>query len=169
MATNKDKCTHHNYFDLLTADAYYKPILIINTKHDKDYVSKVVNDLSLRQYLLLVKPHLPTLINKHKNESNKWGIQLIMQICFIDPNERPTHSLNLFNCSKEIKPIGKSYIYEVSSNVEEIKFDTDTNEITYQLVKTLIYNYEGMKETSDNEHDFVFNYIGSFSFHVYKI
>ena len=180
MATNKDKRTHHNYLDLLTDDAYYKPILITNTKHDKYHVSKVVSDLSVRQFIvnkvvndlyvnLLVVPHLPALINEHKNESNEWSIQLIIQICFIDSNERPTHPPNLFNCSKEIKPIGKSYIHEVSSNVEEIKFDTDTNEITYQLAKTLIYNYEGMKETSDNEHDLVFNYICSFSCHVYKM
>ena len=169
MATNKDKYAHHDYLDLLTDDNYQKPTLITNTKYDKYYVSKVGNDLSVRQYLLLVVPHLPALINEHKNESNEWSIQLIMQICFIDSNERPTHPPNLFNCSKEIKPIGKSYIHEVSSNVEEIKFDTDTNEITYQLAKTLIYNYEGMKETSDNEHDLVFNYICSFSRHVYKI
>ena len=52
----------------------------------------------------------------------------------------------------------------MSSNAEEIKSDTDTNEITYQLVKTLIYNYEDMIETSDNEHNLVFNYICSFSY-----
>ena len=65
MATNKDKCTHHNYLDLLTDDAYYKLILITNTEHDKYYVSKVVNDLCVRQYLSLGEPHLPTLINEH--------------------------------------------------------------------------------------------------------
>ena len=93
-----------------------------------------------------------------------------MQICFIDPNERKTHPPNLFNCSKEIKPIGKSYNYEVSSNVEEIKFDTEiTNEITDQLLKTLLSNYEDMIETSGNAHDLVFNYIYSFSCHLYKI
>ena len=160
MATNKDKYTHHNYLDLFTDDDYYKPTLITNTQYDKYYVSKVDKDLCVRQYLLLVVPHLPTLRNEHKNESNKWSIQLIMQICFIDPNKRPTHP---------IKPIGKSYIYEVSSNVKEIKCDTDTNAITYQLVKTLICNYESMRETSDNEHDLVFNYICSFSCHAYKI
>ena len=92
-----------------------------------------------------------------------------MQICLIDPNERPIHPPNLFYCSKEIKPIGKSHIFKVSSNIQEINFDTDTDEITYPLVKTLIDNYESMKETSDNEYDFVFNYICSFSCHVYKL
>ena len=90
MATDEDKYTHHNYLDLLTDDDYYKPTLITNTKHDKYCVGKVGNDLSVRQYLLLVVPHLPTLINEHKNGSNKWGIQLIKQICFIDRNERAT-------------------------------------------------------------------------------
>ena len=99
----------------------------------------------------------------------EWVIQLIMQICFIDPNEGPTHPPNFFNCSKEIKPIGKSYIYELSSNVEEIKFDIDTNEVTYQLVKTLLHCYEDMIETLDNEQDLVFYYICSFACHVYKI
>ena len=169
MATNKDKYTHHNYLDLLTDDDYYKPTLITNTKFDKYYVGKVENDLSVRQCLLLVVPQLPALINEHKNESNQWGIQLVLQIYFTDPNERTTHPPNLFNCSEEIRPIEKRYIYEVSSNVEEIKFDTDTNEITYQLVKALIYNYQGVKETSDNEHDLVFDFICSFSCHVYKM
>ena len=169
IATNKDKYTHHNYLHLLTDDTYYKSTLITNSKYDKYYVSKVGNDLSVRQYLLLLVPHLPTLINEHKNESNEWGIQLIMQICFIDANERPTHPPNLFHCSKEIKPIGKSYIYEVSSTVEKIKFDTDSNEVTYQLVKTLLSDYEETKEASDNEHDLVFNYICSFFCHAYKI
>ena len=168
MATNKVKYTHQDYLDLLTDDDYYKPTLITNTKYDKYYVSKVGNDLSVRQYLLLLVPHLPTLINEHKNESNEWGIQVIMQTCFIDPNERQICPPNFFNCSKEIKPIGKSYIYEVSSNVEEIKFDTDTNEVTYQLVKTLLHCYEDMIETLDNEHDLVFYYICSFTCHVYK-
>ena len=117
MATNKDTYNHHNYYDLLKDDAYHKPTSITNTKHDKYYVGKVGNDLSVRQYLSLAAPHLPTLINEHKNEFNKWGMQLLMQICFIDPNESPIHPPNLLHSSKEIKPIGKSYIYEVSSNV----------------------------------------------------
>ena len=162
-----DGYTHHDYLDLLTDDDYYKPTLITNTKYDKYYVSKVGNDLSVRQYLLLVVPHLPTLINENKNEPSEWGLQLIMQICFIDPNERQKRTPNFFNCSKEIKPIRKSYIYEVSSNVEEIKFATDTNEVTYELVKTLLHCYEDMKEASDNQHDLVFNC--SFSCHAYKI
>ena len=61
---------------------------------------------------------------------------------------------------KEIKSIGKSYIFEVSSNVEKIKFDTDTNKVTCKLVKTLLVNYEDRKETSDDdEYDLMFNYI----------
>ena len=172
MATNKDKYTHRNYLDLFTDDDYYKPTLITNTKHDKYYVGKVGNDLSVRQYLLLVVPHLPTLINEHKNGSNKWCIQLVKQICFIDPNERanpPPLPPDIFNWCKEIKSIGKSYIYEVSSNVEEIKFETDTNKVTYQLVKIPFNNYEDMIETSGSEDDLVFKYICSLSCHAYKI
>ena len=164
-----DGYTHHDYLDLLTDDDYYKPTLITNTKYDNYYIGKLGNDLSVRQYLLLVVPHLPTLINENKNEPSEWGLQLIMQICFIDPNERQKRTPNFFNCSKEIKPIRKSYIYEVSSNVEEIKFATDTNEVTYELVKTLLHCYEDMKEASDNEHDLVFNYICSFFCHAYKV
>ena len=147
MATDNDKCTHHNYLDLLIDDAYHKPTIITNNRCDKYYTSKIDNDLSVRQYLLLVVSHLPTLVYEHKNESSEWGIHLTMQICFIDPNKKPTHPPNLFNCNREIKPIGKSYIYEVSSNVEEIKLDTDTNEITYQLIQTLLNNYEDVIET----------------------
>ena len=66
--TNKDKCTHHNYLDLLTDDFYHKPKLIKYNRCDKYYKSKLGNEFSVRQYLLLVMPHLPTLINEHKNE-----------------------------------------------------------------------------------------------------
>ena len=71
MATNKDTYNHHNYLALLKDGAYHKPTLIRNTKHHKYYVGKVSNDLSVRQYLLLVAPHLPTLINEHKTQFNK--------------------------------------------------------------------------------------------------
>ena len=71
MATNKDTYTHHNYLDLLTDYAYHEPRLITTAKHDTYYVDKVGNDLTVRQYFLLVVPHLPTLINEHKNEFNK--------------------------------------------------------------------------------------------------
>ena len=159
MTAKQDTNRNHNYLDLLTDDYYYEPRLVTNTKHDKYYVCKVNNDLSVRQYFLLVVPHTPELINEHKNESNEWIIQLIMQICFINPNEIPTR-VKMFNCDKKIKPIGKSYIFEVSSNVEKIKFDTDTNKVTCKLVKTLLVNYEDRKETSDDdEYDLMFNYI----------
>ena len=121
-----------------------------------------------RQYFLLVVPHILELINEHKNESNEWIIQLIMQTCFINPNERPTR-VKMFNCDKKIKPMGKSYIFEVSSNVEKIKFDADTNKVIYQLVKTLLDDHEDKKEISDgDEYDLLFNYIDPFSRHVYK-
>ena len=57
----------------------------------------------------------------------------------------------------------------MSSNVEEIKFETDTNKVTYQLVKIPFNNYEDMIETSGSEDDLVFKYIFSLSCHAYKI
>ena len=99
MTAKQDTNRNHNYLDLLTDDYYYEPRLVTNTKHDKYYVCKVNNDLSVRQYFLLVVPHTPELINEHKNESNEWIIQLIMQICFINPNEKPTR-VKMFNYDK---------------------------------------------------------------------
>ena len=131
MADNKDKYTHHSYYNLLMDDTHYKPTLIRTTKHYKHYVSNVGkdNDLSVTQYLLLIAPHIPTLINRHKNESNKWNIQLIMQICFINPNERSVHPPCLSHCDEEVKPEGMRHIVDVYSDVEEIRSDVETSEI----------------------------------------
>ena len=71
MTAKQDTNRNHSYLDLLTNDYYYKPRLVTDTKHDKYYTSKVDSDLSVKQYFLLVVPHIFELINEHKDESNE--------------------------------------------------------------------------------------------------
>ena len=71
-------------------ESYYKPILLNKPyfqKLCKHYESKVDEDkkLSVKQYLLMIMPHLSNLINEHKDESNEWNT--ILNICreYINP------------------------------------------------------------------------------------
>ena len=50
-------------------DTCHKPILTKISNRDILYESKIVKDkdLSVKQYLLMIVPHLPALINDHKN------------------------------------------------------------------------------------------------------
>lgn len=63
-----------------------------------------------------------------------------MQICFINPNKRPTYPPCLFPCNEEIKPEGMRHIFDVYSDSEEIRSDVETSEIIYKLVKSFLDN-----------------------------
>ena len=72
MAAHQDKqseYTYHDYYDLLMDHTCHKPILTKISNRDMLYESKIVKDkdLSVKQYLLMIVPHLPALINDHKN------------------------------------------------------------------------------------------------------
>lgn len=169
MAAHEDKqseYTYHDYYDLFMDDTYYKPILAKISNRDLLYESKIGKDkdLSVKQYLLMIVPHLPALINDHKNESNKWNIQLTMRTCFINPREIPAYPPCLFYCNEETKPDGKRHIFDVHSDSEEIRSDVETSKIIYGLVKYLLDNYKKKKD----ECNLVFNYVLFIFYYVYR-
>ena len=72
MAAHEDKQSeypHHDYYGLLIDDTYNKLELIKTSKQNKQYEIKVSKDkdLSMKYFLLMIVPHLPALINDHKN------------------------------------------------------------------------------------------------------
>ena len=95
LVSNKKEELNINDYRNLTDDddydeSYYKPILLNKPyfqKLCKHYESKVDEDkkLSVKQYLLMIMPHLSNLINEHKDESNEWNT--ILNICreYINP------------------------------------------------------------------------------------
>ena len=96
LVSNKKEELYINDYRNLMGDgddyveSYYKPILLNKSYFKnlcKHYESKVDEDnkLSVKQYLLMIMPHLSNLINEHKDESNEWNT--ILNICreYINP------------------------------------------------------------------------------------
>ena len=82
---NKEEYTHldcYNLFNNFDEGNDYKPAVNINPQKNnyKYYESKVDKDkkLSIKQYLLMIIPHLFDLINDHRDEIGEWSIQLNM-------------------------------------------------------------------------------------------
>ena len=120
---NKSKYTRTDYYNLFADDTQYKPALIENTSNHKHYESKVFKEknLSVKQCLLMIVPHISAFINGHKDETEEWKIQLTMRINFVNPRIAP---LSLFS-------------YANSDN-EEIKSGAETNEIVYKLCASFL-------------------------------
>ena len=73
-------------FNEITKENYYEPIEIKSTFDGNyiEYESRGDNDdnLSLQQYLNIIRPYLRDMIDNHKAHS-EWKIQLVMKINFI--------------------------------------------------------------------------------------
>ena len=75
-------------------DEYYKPILVESSfkENYKYYKSRGDKDkqLSMEQYLDMIKPYLSDLINENKAieiSSNEWKIQINIHINFVSSND----------------------------------------------------------------------------------
>lgn len=149
---NKSKYTHTDYYNLLIDD-YYKPTLIESRSRCQHCESKVDKDknLSLKQYLLMIVPHLPALINEHENESNEWRIQLKLHMCISNIGER------------------QFYPFCLNTNDEEIRSDVQTNEIVYKLLSLIVNKYQEKKEESRHKRNSLFESISLFSYHICKV
>ena len=88
---NKSKYTRADYYNLFADDTQYKPALIENTSNHKHFEGKVDKEknLSVKHYLLMIVPHISTLINDHRDEIEEWKIQLTMRINFVNPRIVP--------------------------------------------------------------------------------
>ena len=150
--TRLDCC---NLFNDLDDDSYYKPILNINPNKEnyKHYVSKVDKDkkLSMKQYLLMIIPHLFDSMNDHRDEISGWSIHLNMCIHFT--NHASTALL---------------YAHHIKSDTEEIRSDSETNKILNMLFKSFMSNYHVKKEILRKESNLIFNHIVSLSYCIYR-
>ena len=71
-------------------DDYYKPMKYINLNNNDAnydyYESKTNKNMKVKQYLLLIKPHLSDLIDNYRCKMNKCSIQLSMSVKFLISN-----------------------------------------------------------------------------------
>ena len=143
-----------NLFNRINEEEYYKPI---KTKHafDDDYMeyeSRVDKDnLSLEQYLNIIRPYLRDMIDNHKAEG-EWKIQLVMKIIFVS-------SLDV----NEIRTM------HTKSNNIEIASGFETNNIINELFRSLIKRYQENVETKMRGSEFVFYSVDLLYYILHKI
>ena len=130
---------------------YYKPIKTNNTFNDNyiEYKSNGDTDknLSLEEFLDMIKPYLSNIINNHK----KWKIQLTMPINFIS--------------SKDLK--GTRTMHTKSDNIK-IMTGSETNDIIKELFKSL-QKYQERLEEAMRKSEFIFDSVDLLYYHLNNI
>ena len=133
-------------------DDYYKPVKYINLNNNDAnydyYESKTNKNMKVKQYLLLIKPHLSDLIDNYRCKMNKCSIQLSMSVNFL-----------ISNFTKDTR------VFDLTTNFEEFDFYDDTNNIITSLITSLINNYKNKKA----EYGLIFNHISLFSYYAHRI
>ena len=134
----------------------------INGSNESDYIPTLIKttfvnsheyceidgnkDLSLKKYLDTIILPLSNLINKKKNDSNKYKIQLGIGINFI-----------CIDGTEEI------FTFYVRSNSEKIKSDSNTSKIIGKLIKSSLDNYH---QILIDKHNYVFYNILLLGIHI---
>ena len=113
---NITKPNDYNYFPRLV-----KTTSINNHEY---YEIKGDKDLSLKRYLDTIITPLTNLINKKKNDSKKYKIQLRIGINFIS-----------IDGTEDI------YTLYVLGNIKKFKSDSDTSKIITKLIKSSLNNF----------------------------
>ena len=143
-----------NLFNKINED-YYKPIKTNRTFNDNymEYESRGDKDrnLSLEDYLNIIRPFLKDMINNHKNYG-EWKIQLIMRINFIS-------SLD----TDEFRTMDRK-----SDNIE-IMNGIETNDIINELFKSFLRRYQEGLETKMKGSEFVFENVDLLYYKLHKI
>ena len=133
-------------------DDYYKPVKYINLNNNDAnydyYESKTNKNMKVKQYLLLIKPHLSDLIDNYRCKMNKCSIQLSMSVNFLISNL-----------------IRNTRVFNLTTNFEEFDFYGNTNNIITSLITSLINNYKNKKA----EYGLIFNHISLFSYYAHRI
>ena len=142
-------------FNEITKEDYYEPIEI-KSAFDSNYIeyeSKGDNNdnLSLEEYLNIIRPYLRDMIDNHKAHS-EWKIQLVMKINFIS-------SLG----TDEFREM-----HTKSDNIE-IMNGTETSDAINELLKSFLRRYQEGLETKMKGSSFIFERVDLLYYHLHKI
>ena len=111
---------------------YYKPVKYINLNNNNAnydyYESKTNKNMKVKQYLLLIKPHLSDLIDNYRCKMNKCSIQLSMSVNFL-----------ISNFKKDTR------VFDLTTNFQKFDFYDDTNNIITSLITSLINDWKNEK------------------------
>ena len=131
MTYNINKQYAFSFYDAMlnVDDDYYKPMKYINLNNNDAnydyYESKTNKNMKVKQYLLLIKPHLSDLIDNYRCKMNKCSIQLSMSVNFL-----------ISNFKKDTR------VFDLTTNFEEFDFYDDTNNIITSFITSLINDYK---------------------------
>ena len=134
MTYNINKQYTFSFYDAMlnVDDDYYKPVKYINLNNNDAnydyYESKTNKNMKVKQYLLLIKPHLSDLIDNYRCKMNKYIIQLSMSV-----------NILIYNFKKD------THVFDLTTNFEEFDFYDDTNNIITSLITSLINDYKNKK------------------------
>ena len=154
MTYNINKQYTFSFYDAMlnVGNDYYKPVKYINLNNNDanydDYESKTNKNMKVKQYLLLIKPHLSNLIENYRCKMNKCSIQLSMSVNFL-----------ISNFKKYTR------VFDLTTNFEEFNFYDDTNNIITLLITSLINDYKNKKA----EYDLLFSHISLLSYYVHRM
>ena len=142
-------------FDNINEEDYYKPIKI---KHafDDNYIEfesrgDKYNNLSLEEYLNIIRPYLRDMIDNHK-ALGEWKIQLIMRIIFVS---------SLY--------INEIHIMHTKSDNIELMSGTETNDVINELFNSFLRRYQEGLETKMKGSGFIFERVDLLEYHLHKI
>ena len=136
---------------------HYKPKRI-DIAFESDYIKRESNDhinknLSIKEYLNMIKAYLSNTINDHKNE---WNIQLSMRINFVP--------------SIVSEDSNKPRIMYTNSDDVVIMIGYETNEIIEKLFKSLLKRYQqGLEEKMGEGSNYVFHSVDLLHYRLYEI
>ena len=120
-----------------------------NNDANCDYCkSKTNKNMKVKQYLLLIKPHLSDVIDNYRCKMNKCSIQLSTSVNFL-----------ISNFKKDTR------VFDLTTNFEEFDFYGDANNIITSLITSLINDYKNKK----TECGLLFSRISLFSYYVHRI
>ena len=103
--------------------------------------------MKVKQYILLIQPHLSDLIDNYRCKINKCSIQLSMTVNFLISNfKKDTH------------------VFDLTTNFQEFDFYDDTNNIITSLITPLINDYKNKKAKCG----LLFSHISLFSYYVHR-
>ena len=142
-------------FNNINEEDYYEPIKM---KHAFDYNyieyesrGDKYNNLSLEEYLNIIRPYLRDMIDNHK-ALGEWKIQLIMRI------------ISVFSLD-----INKIHIMRTKSDNIELMSGTRTNDVINKLFKSFLRSYQEGLETKMKGSGFIFERVDLLEYHLHKI
>ena len=99
----------------------------------------------------MIMPYLAELINKKKNNSSEYKIQLSMGINFMSITDKK-----------------KTRTFYVKSDNKEIILGNDTNDIINELIESFLSNYQKEEQILRNGSNYTFESVDELNIHSHK-